>query len=257
MKIKYFFLIILFQIALLGVNGQNIDDILQRQENSSTEQTQQAEPKSKQVKKAKEEQKNQPASTEQTEQKEEIIMAIDYDIPKGNSSADAGLETPAEINAKWRKYLSDRTQEMLTLYNNILEIDSDKITKEQIDEFVIEVNMVKEKFDSRLGSGELWKDNDELDEMRAEFSATYSRTIKKLNYLEAQFGNQEKPMHPLFKWGIGLLALMVVIPIFTQVKSAFTVKKAKKQAKQLAEKQMKEAEKQMLLNDEANIIKLT
>jgi len=197
----------------------------------------------------------QKQQSKQTEQKEAISMPVDIDIPVEKTQQEIDEENAIQVNQKWKKYLSEKIAEMQQLFNNISQLDSNTITKESIEEYRIAVNNLKEKVDFKLGNDPLWKENDELDEMRALFSEIHARTLKKLKYWEEKI----VPKTTTNKWiliGMILLAIMAIVPVFSQIKSAIAVRNAKKQTKKLMKQQQKEAEKQKLLADEDNIINI-
>jgi hypothetical protein len=189
------------------------------------------------------------------QQREEIILPVDIDIPAGKTQKETDEENALLMSQKWEKYLSERIAEMQQLLSQISQLDSNAITKECLDDYQIEVNNLKEKVDFKLGNDPLWKENDELDEMRALFFETHTHTVKKLKYWEERM----TPKETTNKWiliGTILLAIMALVPIFTQIKAAISVKNTKKEAKKMVQQQQQEAEKQMLLADEDNIINI-
>lgn len=230
---RYFF-IILFQFSVLCTFSQGLDHLLVRA-----------------VPPEKKREKEKPQNT----QREEIIMPVDIDIPAGKSQKEIDEENAGQLNQKWEKYLMERISEIQQLLNDISQLDSNTLTKEHLEEYQIEVNNLKEKVDFKLGNDPLWKENENLDEMRALFSETHARTLKKLKYWEEKMA-PKKTTNKLVLIGIVLGAIMALVPIFTQVKAAIGVRNAKKQAKQLMQQQKQEAEKQRLLSDENNIISI-
>lgn len=236
---RYLF-IILFQFSVLCAWIPGMDNMLM-----------QAEGKNKK-------EKNKKEQTNQKTERPEIVMPVDTDIPAKKTPEEAEKERKdsiKQVNDKWKNYLSDRISEMQQLYNDISQLDSTAITKENLEEYHIEANNLKEKVDFKLGNDPLWKENNELDEMRALFSETHARTIKKLKSWE------EKLVSPKTtnKWlviGMILLAIMALVPVFSQIKAALTTKNTKKQAQKMMEQQQKEAEKRRLLDDEDNIINI-
>jgi len=193
-------------------------------------------------------------SKESDTEKKETTMVVDTDItPAGKSPEELEKEKQDSIkrvNEKWKNYLSERNNEMQQLYDAIQQIDSNVITKEDIGNYLIEVNKLKEKIDFKLSNEVLWKDNDELDELRLSFFDLHARALQKLNYWEEKLNQKKEPVNKLLILGICLMAVMAAVPIFTQVKSALMMKKMKKQQAQLAKQQQEEAEKKMLLSDE-------
>jgi len=200
--------------------------------------------------------KKQKQQTEQSQQREEVIMPVDIDIPVGKTQQEINEENAIQINQKWEKYLSERIAEIQQLFDNISQLDSNAITKENIEEYHIAANNLKEKVDFKLGNDPLWKENDELDEMRAQFSEIHARTLKKLKYWEEKLSTAPPATNKWIIVGMILLAIMAIVPVFSQIKSMVVAQNAKKQAKKMMQQQQKEAEKQMLLADEKNIINI-
>jgi len=192
---------------------------------------------------------------QQKQQKEEVIAPAVVDMPAEKTQEEIDEENALRINQKWWKYLTERISEIQQLHNHISQLDSNTLTKEILEELHIEVNNLKEKVDFKLGNDPLWKENDELDEMRAQFSETHVRTLKKLKYWEEKMV-PEKKTNKLIVIGMLLLSIMAIVPVFSQIKSAISTKNAKKQTQKLIQQQQNEAEKQMLLADENNIINI-
>jgi hypothetical protein len=183
---------------------------------------------------------------------------VPVNIPAGKTSEDLEKERQdsiKQVNEKWKIYLSKRISEIELLFDDISQLDSITITKEGLEEYHISVNNLKEKVDFKLGNDPLWKENDELDEMRAKFSETHARTLKKIKFWEEKIVPPKKT-NKLVLIGMVLLAIMAIVPIFSQIKSALAAKNAKKQTQKLMKQQQQEAEKQMLLSDESNIINI-
>jgi hypothetical protein len=228
---KYFFIII-FQFTILCVCSHL---------------PAQATPPAPEKKREKENKKN--------EQREEVIMVVDIDIPAGKSQEKIDEDNTLLMNQKWEKYLSAKIAEIQQLFNDISLLDPNTVTKECIEDYQIEISSLKEKVDFKLGNDPLWKENDELDEMRAQFSEIHAHTLKKIKSLEEKM----TPGKTTNKWiviGISLLAVMAIVPIFSQIKAAVSVNNAKKQAKKMMQQQKREEEKQRLLADESNIINI-
>jgi hypothetical protein len=187
----------------------------------------------------------------QKQQKDESILQVN--IPAEKTQEEIDEENTKLLNQKWEKYLGERIAEIQQLFDEISQLDSNTVTKEHLEEYHLAVNNLKEKFDFKLGNDPLWKENDALDEKRAQFSETHARTVKKLQYWD-EFLVAPKKTNKLIIIGMALLAVMAIVPIFSQVKAALSVKNAKKEAQKMMQQQQKDAEKQRLLSDENNII---
>jgi cupin superfamily acireductone dioxygenase involved in methionine salvage len=238
MVMKYF-LIILFQWSVFCLLGQNTNDLLAR-----------ATPVPE---------KKREKQKQQNEQREEIIMPVDIEIPVNKTQQEIDEEKTLETNLKWEHYLSERIVEMQQLFSDISQLDSNTVTKDIIEEYSIEVNNLKEKVDFKLGNDPLWKENDELDAMRASFSETHAHTLKKLKYWEEKMNAQKTADNGISskinKWLIpAMVALGVLTLVMSKIKSVTMLKKTKKQTEKIMQQQQEEAEKQRLLADEKNII---
>jgi len=221
MRIKKMYVIVLFQVAALYTWGQGgADDILLR-------------------------------GTPPPEKKG-VTMEVDTDLSPGGGGQNTSQDSIEQLTEKWKSYLSEKNNEINDLFSEIQEMDT-TITKEQIDEYRILVNLLKKDVDKKSAS---WQDIDELGKMNTAFDLTCEKALLKLNQWEDKLNNKKEPMNPLLIIGICLLAVMAVVPIFTQIKSSIVVKRVKKEQERLAKKQKEELEKQMLLSDENNIITL-
>jgi hemolysin activation/secretion protein len=205
--------------------------------------------------------KKREKQKQQNEQREEIIMPVDIDIPEGKTQKEIDEENAMQLNQKWERYLTERIDKMQQFFNDISQLDSNSITKERIEEYRIEVNNLKEKVDFKLGNDPLWKENDELDEMRALFSETHARTLTKLKYWDDKIDAQKTKDSWLWpkrnRWLIPcIVAFGVIALILIKIKTVVEIKNAKKEAKKLRQQQQQEAEKQKLLADENNIINI-
>jgi len=184
---------------------------------------------------------------------EGVTMSVDRDVSAGKSAEEV-QDSIAQLNEKWETYLSGKNNEIEQLFNDIQAIDSASVTKEIIGDYMLLAENLKDEVNFKLSNNDLWKDNDQLDKLRTSFFATQNRAVLKLKQLEEKIGQKKEKTNPLVIIGICLLALMAVVPIFTQIKSGIAAKKAKKLQEKLAKAQMEEAEKQMLLANAQNDI---
>ena len=237
MRIKSLYLIILFQITALCSWAQSSNDIFER-ENSNTEQ-------------------------------EETIMSVDTDIPQGKASEESEKETKdsirkIQIDEKWKKYLLEKNKEIKRFYyDTIQKIDSAQITKEKIESYKFTVNKWQKYFEEKKKTNTDWRDNDELDDMKEEFDEHCDKALFDLNRWEKKIDGWENKteddadkLPKWMIWAICLGAIMVLVPIFTQIKSGIMMRKVRKQQEQQAKQQQEEAERQMLLADDNNVVTL-
>ena len=184
---------------------------------------------------------------------EGVTMTVDRDVAAGKS-AEAAQDSVLLFNEKWELYLSGKNSEIEQLFNDIQAMDPASVTKEIIGDYTVLAENLKDEVNFKLSHSDLWKDNDELDKLRTSFFATQNRAVLKLQQLEAKIGQKKEKTNPLVIVGMCLLAVMAVVPIFTQIKSSMAVKKAKKIQEKLAKSQQEELERQMLLSDAKNEI---
>jgi hypothetical protein len=222
MRIKKLYVIVLFQIAALCVWGQGADDILSRGE---------------------------PAP-----EKKGVTMDVDTDVSPG-AGKNAEQESIEQINEKWKTILLVKNKEIGQLYEAIRQMDSSSITKESIEDYTSKVNKLKKEIEIKF-SNDLWKENDELVTMYVSFEDMYEKSLQQLKQWEEKSNQKKERMNPLLLIGICLLAVMAVVPIFTQIKSSVVVQRVKKEQERLAKKQKEDLERQMLLSDENNVITL-
>ena len=222
MRVRNIYIIALFQIAVLCAWAQNGSDYAQ---NSKSE---------------------------------GITLVVDTEIPQGKTQEELEKEAQEQVNEKWHAYLSGKNEAIEKLYRVIQQIDSNHVTKEDVEEYILQVNKLKSDFEKKKETSDLWKNNDELDELRETFDFNCEKALVELGRLQKKLDKGDGP-NKLLVLGICLLGLMAVVPIFSQIKSGIMARKAKleqqlqlQQAKRLQEK----AKDQMLLADENNIITL-
>ncbi|MCL1851364.1 MAG: hypothetical protein FWF70_08205 [Bacteroidetes bacterium] len=229
MKIKCLLLIVIFKVAIFVTWAQNIDDLLEK-ENKNTN----------------------------NEQPNGVTMVVDHDIPKSTSQGEAPAtkqDSLQLVNDKWKNYLSGKNGEIQQIAEAIQQKESGKIKKEEIENFILQVNNLKKDFLNRKETNGLWQANDELDELRNQFDFACERELTKLNQLKETKGSGSS-QNKFVYLGIILVVVMVGIPIFNQIKASTMVKKAKKMQELQAKLQKEEAEKQRLLSDDSNIVTL-
>jgi hypothetical protein len=187
--------------------------------------------------------------------REGITIDVDQDVSSGGG---APMSEKAK-NDRWKLFFLGKNRDIDQLLNSILTIDSNTVTKESIDEYMLLVNTLKKDVESKLDreKAALWIDDDELDELNGNFFLNCEKATLKLNQWKEKLSNvkQKEPVNKLLILGICLAVVMVLVPILNQVKAGITMKKAKKQQAQLAKKQQEDMEKQMLLAD-SNMVTL-
>jgi len=188
---------------------------------------------------------------------ESITIEVDQDIYTGGSSNERGMQDSEKSDEKWKLFFSEKNKEIEQILNSILMLDSNTVSRESIDEYILTVNTLKKEVESKLDreKNALWCDNDLLDKMNGYFFHSCDKAILKLNQLKEKLGKKKEPINKLLIIGICLLAVMAIVPIITQLKSSIVVKKLKKQQELLAKKQKEDMEKQMLLSD-SNMVTL-
>ena len=226
MQIKNLHIIILFLIVTLCSKAQGIDDVFEKEKPNT--------------------------------QNEGVTLIVDTDIPQGRSgeSEKAKQDSMQQFNAKWESYWMEKNMEIEQLFNIVEGIESDKITKETIKDYMVQVDNLKNEVDFKISNDLLWKDNAQLDKMRTSFFATHNRTLTKLQQWDEKVNHAKDPTKKLITLGICFLAIMAFIPIFNQIKAIVMVQRAKQQQREQAKKMREDAEKQMLLADDNNVVTL-
>lgn len=224
MKIKNIFFIILFLIATSAGSAQSIEDFLEKESHISNN--------------------------------DEVTMIVDRDIPQKGAVTEAEevkQDSLKIVNDKWKSYLTEKNEAVLQLSHSIQEINPKKTKKEEVDKLILQVNFLKKDFDNRRETNGLWKSNEELDNLRNEFDFNCDKALTELNQLKDK---AKSPPNKLIILGITMISVMILIPIFNQIKAAVVVKKTKKIQEKLSKLQRDQAETQRLLSDDSNIISL-
>ena len=225
MRVKMLYIIVLCQITAFQGWGQNIDEIFDRGSSKS--------------------------------EKGSTTLRVDNEIVRAKTPEEEEKEKQDLIrknNDKWRTYLSGKNNAMQQLSATIRQLDSEIITKEEIEEYRIQVNSLKRQVDNKIQNDGSWKESDTLDDMYASFLDTYDLSILKLDHLTLKIDGK-KPDKLIILGGC-LAAIMVGIPIIMQVKSRLMNIKIDRIQKLQTKKQAEEMERQMLLTNEDNIITL-
>jgi large-conductance mechanosensitive channel len=212
--------VILFLITNFYTQGQNVDDLFA--------------PKSKSTGK-------------------EITLDVDTNLSKGKTAEQIEEERQdsiRQVGEKWKAFLTEMNAAVQELLSSVQESNPNTITKKEIKEYRAILNDLKEKFDLKLGKGNLWEDNESLDEMQMQFLSTHRKISEELDELLEGSGGSGSSINWMYIMVAILAVSMIGIPIFTQIKSGIMVRKAKKEQQQQAKKQQEEMEKQMLLSRE-------
>jgi len=169
-----------------------------------------------------------------------------------------------QIIDKWTHFLLGKNKEIAEIYSSVLQIDSNTVTKEIIEEYKIDIQSLKRSVEHKLSSEPIWQDHNKLDDLHASFFKTHDRTSSLLlqweeklaQKLARELAQKKDPPNKLVIIGICLLAVMAIVPVITQIRSGMMMRKIKKQQEQEAKKLQEEAERQMLLADDNNVITL-
>jgi len=218
MNAKWIYFVALFLLISFCSQGQNVDDLFAPK------------PKGK-----------------------EVTLDVDTDVSSGKTPEQIEEERQdsiRQVNEKWKAFLSEMNTAVQELLTSVQDSDPKTVTKKEVKEYRSELNDLKEKFDFKLGKGNLWEDDENLDEMRNTFLSTYRKTSDEIDELLEGLGSGGSGFNWMYVLGAILVFSMVGIPIFTQVKSGIMVRKAKKEQEKQAKKQAEELERQMLLSKE-------
>jgi len=232
MNIKKLVIITLLQAVVLCCGAQNIDDLLMRE--------------------------NDNANTTDA-QSEAVTMAVDRDVAPGKGPGLFPEEKPDSlslINEKWQTYLLNKNDEIQQISNAIQQKETGKVKKEEIEDFILQINTLKKDFNNRKETNGLWQANDELDELRNKFDFACEKELNKLSQWKETRVKKSIPSMYIIMIVI-LLVVMIGLPIFNLVKGSVMAKKAKKLQALQAKVQRDKAETERLLSDDANIITLT
>ena len=227
MRFKLLYIIVLFQIAAFHSWGQSTDGILRR-----------GDPK--------------------PEKGTVTTLTIDTNMGQGKTPEEqekAKQDSIKQVNKKWEDFLTDKNNVIRQLLNSIQKSDLKTMAGEEIEEYRHQVNSLKRKIDLRIQSNGSWNDNDELNDLYASFLDDCDTALRKLDRKPPEkTGGMSWQENKLVILGVCFAALMVGIPIFTQLKAGRTMKKLQKQQELQAKKQAEEEERQRLLANEDNII---
>ena len=224
MKYKFGFLF-LFLIITTSVYGQKLEDIFDMGNSNSTNGT--------------------------------TTLSVDKELAKGNTPEEkARQDSIKQLYNKWYKYFNEKNNAMQLLFSSIQQLDTNKVTKEDVKNYKRQIEDCKEEVNDYINNNNdnSWKNFDELVEMNGLFNKTYRNAAAVLEDM-GEKGNK-KPVNKWLVLGGSLLALMVLFPIISQIKSGITMKKTKLEQQKQMKRQQEEMERQMLLSNDNNIITL-
>jgi hypothetical protein len=161
------------------------------------------------------------------------------------------------INQKWENYFMEKNALIRKLRLSIEQIDSAKITIDELINYESELDEIKGAVDFKLEHEDVWKDNSNLDDQRAFFSREYNMAAKKLEYWKNKLQTSPEKINWLLIGGVAMVVLMMLLPFVNTLIAKRSMKKMQKKQEEAARKQLEEEEKRRLLenidNDE-NII---
>jgi len=221
MNAKWIYFVALFLITSFYSQGQNVDDLF--------------------------------APKPKTGAGKEVTLDVDTDVSSGKTAEQIEAERQdsiRQVNDKWKAFLTEMNTAIQELSSSIQDSDQNTITKKEIKEYRATLSDLKEKFDLKLGKGNLWEDNESLDEMQIQFLSAHRRISDELDELLEGTSAGGSGINWMIVMGAILAVSMIGIPIFTQVKAGVMMRKAKKEQQEQARKQQEEMERQMLLAKE-------
>ena len=220
MQNKFFLIIVIFQIAVFNIQGQNIKDIFEFGDPKETTLLVDSEVASKKI------------AEEQEKVKQDSIK---------------------QINLKLETYFLEQNNAIQAIISVIGQIDSTSITKESIDNYELQISSLKKEVETRLliTNKETWEDK--LFKMESSFFFRCDSVSLRLKYMKEKFEEKKNNYNLLIILGVCLAVFMMIFP---KIKGKLMTSKAKKEQKKLEKKQAEEVEKQRMLSDEDNIITL-
>jgi flagellar biosynthesis/type III secretory pathway M-ring protein FliF/YscJ len=226
MKNKMFFLVPVFFAVSAFCLGQNLEDIFDMGAGNSNK-------------------------------KGEVTLSVDQNLAKGNPTeqeVNAKQDSIFKLYEKWKNYFTGINNEMSLQLEQIEQLDPEKVKKEELKKHRRQIDDFKEEVTNYLSNNNdiSWKDNDELVEKNVLFYKNYRTASAKLEDMEEK--HKKDPLKKLIPVGIAFMSLMVLLPIFMQVKAGISTKKLKKVQDKLMKKQQAELEKQKLLSNENEMI---
>jgi hypothetical protein len=226
MNFKCFFLVSIFLTCYAAGWGQNLEDIFDMGNNTANKSG-------------------------------EVTLAVDQNVSqeKSNEQQDkARQDSIKQLYEKWSKYFSGINGDIQEQLSAIEQLNPEKVKVEELKKFRRRIEDIKEEANNFLNNNNdvSWKDNEELVEMNGLFFKNYRAASAKLEDMEEK--NKKDPLKKLIPIGIGFMGIMVLLPIFMQIKAGITTKKMKREQDKQMKKQQAELEKQMLLANENEVI---
>jgi len=226
MRLRLSYIIVLFQLVFFPCWSQNIDNDI-------------AEKKG------------------QLKQKDgEVTLTVDTDIRQGEMEK-ARQDSIKQVNDKWKAFFTVKNNAITDILDTIQKIDSSIVKKENIDEYELQINDLKDAVDFKMSNNALWKDNDDLDRMHSMFFSSFKRASSKLDYWKDKLKPEEKEKKNwLLISGICFAALMISFPVINQLKAKRTIKRINLQQIKQANEQKEKDEIDKLLKKDDDIITL-
>jgi len=225
MKSKLFLLVSLFFALSTLCWGQNLEDIFDMGNNNSNN-------------------------------KGEVTLSVDQNVAKGKTAEEVNAKQDSinQLYLKWSKYFSGINAEIQLQLELIEQLDPQKVKREELKKFRRTIDDLKEDVTNYLDNNKdvFWKENEELVEKNGLFFKNYRTASAKLEDMEEK--TKKDPLKKLIPLGVAFMSLMVLLPIFMQIKAGITTKKLKKEQERLMKKQQADIEKQKLLANENEMI---
>jgi len=188
--------------------------------------------------------------------KGEVTLSVDQNVAKGKTAGEVNAKQDSinQLYLKWGKYFSGINAEIQLQLELIEQLDPQKVKKEELKKHRRTIDDLKEDVANYLDNNKdvFWKENEELVEKNGLFFKNYRTASAKLEDMEEK--TKKDPLKKLIPLGIAFMSLMVLLPIFMQIKAGITTKKLKKEQERLMKKQQAELEKQKLLANENEMI---
>jgi hypothetical protein len=228
MKIKLFFLVSVFTASCNLIWGQNLEDIFDMG-------TEKPNPK----------------------KHEEVILDVDQNVSSNkptDQEVNAKQDSLLLLFEKWKNYFSGVNANMKLQLELISLLEPEKVKNDELKKYRRELDDFKEEVTNYLNNNSdiSWKSNDVLVELNVLFFKNYRAASAKLEDIAEK--NKKDPMKKYIALGASLMGLMVLVPIFMQVKAGISAKKMKKQQEKIMKKQKADLEKQQLLANENDMI---
>jgi len=188
--------------------------------------------------------------------KGEVTLSVDQNVAKGKTADEekARQDSINQLYQKWNKYFSGINAEIQLQLELIEQLDPKTVKNEELKKYRRAIDDLKEDVTNYLDNNKdvFWKENEDLVEKNGLFFKSYRAASAKLEDMEEK--TKKDPLKKLIPLGIAFMSLMVLLPIFMQIKASITTKKLKKTQERLMKKQQAEVEKIRLLSNENEVI---